>query len=141
LGGGDTGVSIQGLHLEPLHQTFFVMGFFDMGSHELFAWASYESWASWSLPPEYLGLRNIILKKYILDMYMVGRMAHRDLHLGEHNLISWTLKIRKLSLAWSRRNAAEWKVSNLEHEKDSVHHCWFKDGDKLTKNIGAEIGL
>jgi hypothetical protein len=27
------------LHLEPLHQSFFVMGLFEIGSHELFAGA------------------------------------------------------------------------------------------------------
>jgi hypothetical protein len=31
-----TGVWTQGLHLEPLHQPFSVMGFFRIGSHELF---------------------------------------------------------------------------------------------------------
>jgi hypothetical protein len=47
----------QGLHLEPLHQLFFVMGFFEIGSLELFAQASFKLWSSWSLPPEYLGLQ------------------------------------------------------------------------------------
>jgi hypothetical protein len=28
---------VLGLHLEPLLQPFFVMGFFEIGSHELFA--------------------------------------------------------------------------------------------------------
>jgi hypothetical protein len=32
----------QGLHLEPLHKPFFVMGFFEIGSHELFAGAGFE---------------------------------------------------------------------------------------------------
>jgi hypothetical protein len=29
--------SLQGLHLEPLHQPYFCEGFFEIGSHELFA--------------------------------------------------------------------------------------------------------
>jgi hypothetical protein len=33
-----TGIWTQGLHLEPPHQPFFVMGFFEIGSCELFAW-------------------------------------------------------------------------------------------------------
>jgi hypothetical protein len=33
----DTGAWTQGLYLEPLHQPFFVMGFFDLGSLKLFA--------------------------------------------------------------------------------------------------------
>jgi hypothetical protein len=32
-----TGVWTQSLHLEPLHQPFCVMGFFEIGCHELFA--------------------------------------------------------------------------------------------------------
>jgi hypothetical protein len=32
----------QGLHLEPLHQPFFVVDIFEIGSHELFAWAGFE---------------------------------------------------------------------------------------------------
>jgi hypothetical protein len=43
------GVWTQGLHFEPLHQPFFVKGFFEIGSRELFAWASFELWSSWSL--------------------------------------------------------------------------------------------
>jgi hypothetical protein len=32
-----------GLHLEPLHQSnFFVIGFFEIGSHELFAQAGFK---------------------------------------------------------------------------------------------------
>jgi hypothetical protein len=46
------GVWTQGLHLEPLHQLFFVQGFFKIGSHELFARAGFELQSSWSLPPE-----------------------------------------------------------------------------------------
>jgi hypothetical protein len=30
------------LHLEPLHQPFSVMSFFEIGSYELFAWAGFE---------------------------------------------------------------------------------------------------
>jgi hypothetical protein len=30
------------LHLEPLHQPFFAKGFFEIGSHELFALAGFE---------------------------------------------------------------------------------------------------
>jgi hypothetical protein len=33
-----------------------VMGFFEIGSHELFAWGGFEPWSFWSLPPEWLGL-------------------------------------------------------------------------------------
>jgi hypothetical protein len=36
------GLDQGGLHLEPLHQLFFVKGFFETGSHELFAWADFE---------------------------------------------------------------------------------------------------
>jgi hypothetical protein len=36
---GGTGAWTQGLHLEPLHQPFFVMGFFEIGSRKLFPWA------------------------------------------------------------------------------------------------------
>jgi hypothetical protein len=44
----------QDLHLEPLHSLFcvFVLGFFEIGYRELFAWASFKTWSSWSLPPE-----------------------------------------------------------------------------------------
>jgi hypothetical protein len=31
-----TGASTQGLYLEPLHQSFFVMNFFEIGSRKLF---------------------------------------------------------------------------------------------------------
>jgi hypothetical protein len=43
-----TGVWTQGLHFEPLHQPFFVMGIFEIGSHKLFAWASFkpQSWVA-----------------------------------------------------------------------------------------------
>jgi hypothetical protein len=44
-------------HSEPLHQPFSVMSFFRTGCHELFAWAGFEHWSSWSLPPEKLGLQ------------------------------------------------------------------------------------
>jgi hypothetical protein len=33
-----TGAETQGLHLEPLHQPFFVKGFFNIGSRKLFTW-------------------------------------------------------------------------------------------------------
>jgi hypothetical protein len=51
-----TGIWTQGLHHEPLHQPFFVKGFSEIGSHELFAWAGIEPWSSCSLPLEQLGL-------------------------------------------------------------------------------------
>jgi hypothetical protein len=36
-----------------LHQpSFLVIGFFEIGSWELFAWAGFELQFSWSLPPE-----------------------------------------------------------------------------------------
>jgi hypothetical protein len=47
-----TGTWTQGLHLEPLHQPLFVMGFFNTGSHELFSLAGLEPKSSWSLPPQ-----------------------------------------------------------------------------------------
>jgi hypothetical protein len=36
---------------------FLVMGFFKVGSHELFALVGFESWFSWSLPSEKIGLQ------------------------------------------------------------------------------------
>jgi hypothetical protein len=39
-----TGVWIQDLHLEPHHRSFFVMGFFKIGSYGLFAQAGFEPW-------------------------------------------------------------------------------------------------
>jgi hypothetical protein len=42
-----------GLHLEPLHQPFFCDGFFlEIGSYEVFAWAGFKLWSSWSQPSE-----------------------------------------------------------------------------------------
>jgi hypothetical protein len=52
-----TGAWAQGLHLEPFHQPFFVKGFFEMGSRELFPLAGFKLWSSWSLPTESLGLQ------------------------------------------------------------------------------------
>jgi hypothetical protein len=46
-----TEIWTQGLHLEPLHQPFFVMSFFDIGSHDLFSHAGFKPWSSWSQPP------------------------------------------------------------------------------------------
>jgi hypothetical protein len=46
-----------GLHLEPFHQPFYVIGFFETGCSELFAGAGFELLSSWSLPPEELGLQ------------------------------------------------------------------------------------
>jgi hypothetical protein len=45
------GAWTQGLHLEPLHQPFFVMGFFEIGSLKLFAPAGFKLRSSWSLSP------------------------------------------------------------------------------------------
>jgi hypothetical protein len=45
------------LPLEPLHQPFFLLDVFEIVSHELFAWAAFEPWSSWSLPPEKLELQ------------------------------------------------------------------------------------
>jgi hypothetical protein len=43
-----TGAWNRGLHLEPLHQPFFVIFFFfEIGSHKLFAWAGFEPSSSW----------------------------------------------------------------------------------------------
>jgi hypothetical protein len=47
-----TGVWTQSLHLEPLHQPFFAMGFFKIGFQELFSRAGFQPWSAWSLPPE-----------------------------------------------------------------------------------------
>jgi hypothetical protein len=47
-----TGVWTQGLHLEPLYQSFFCGEVFEIGSRELFAQTGFESRSSWSLPPE-----------------------------------------------------------------------------------------
>jgi hypothetical protein len=44
-----TGVWIQGLYLELFHQPFFVMGFFKIRSHKLFARPGFEPWSSWSV--------------------------------------------------------------------------------------------
>jgi hypothetical protein len=38
------------LPLEPLHQPFLVLGIFEIGSHELFAWVGFKLPSSWSLP-------------------------------------------------------------------------------------------
>jgi hypothetical protein len=47
-----TGAWTQGLNLEPIHQSFFVMGFFKIGSYKLFAQAGLKPRSSWSLPHE-----------------------------------------------------------------------------------------
>jgi hypothetical protein len=47
-----TRVWTQSLHFEPLHQPFFVKGFFEIRSHEPFAWNGFKLWSSWSLSPE-----------------------------------------------------------------------------------------
>jgi hypothetical protein len=48
-----TGAWTQGLHLEPLHQLFFVKKkYFLRYSFKLFAGAGFELQTSWSLPPE-----------------------------------------------------------------------------------------
>jgi hypothetical protein len=52
-----TRVWTQVLHLEPLHQPFFVMSFFQDRVSLTICWAGFEPWSSWSLPPEYLGLQ------------------------------------------------------------------------------------
>jgi hypothetical protein len=52
-----TEVWTQGLHLKLLYQPVFVMGFFKIGSHKLFAQAGFKLQSFWSLPPEYLGLQ------------------------------------------------------------------------------------
>jgi hypothetical protein len=41
-----------GLTPWAIHQPIFVMGLFKIASCELFAWAGFELWSSWSLPPE-----------------------------------------------------------------------------------------
>jgi hypothetical protein len=48
-----TRVWTEGLHFEPLYQPFIVMGFFEIGSHELFSQVGFEPWSSWSLSPDY----------------------------------------------------------------------------------------
>jgi hypothetical protein len=47
-----SGAWTQGLHLEPCHQPFFMIGFFKIESCKLFAWAGFEPQSSWSLPRE-----------------------------------------------------------------------------------------
>jgi hypothetical protein len=47
-----TGVWTPGLHLESLHQPFFFVGFFKIGSLKLFAQTGFEPRSSCSLPPE-----------------------------------------------------------------------------------------
>jgi hypothetical protein len=47
-----TRVWTQGLQLDPLSQSIFVMFIFEIGSHQLFAQAGFILWSSWSLPPE-----------------------------------------------------------------------------------------
>jgi hypothetical protein len=47
-----TGVWLQGLHLEPLHQLFFVMFFFKIVSHGTICPGWLELHSSRSLPPE-----------------------------------------------------------------------------------------
>jgi hypothetical protein len=37
-----TGVGTQGLHIEPLHQPFLVMDFFEIGVQEIFAQTGFE---------------------------------------------------------------------------------------------------
>jgi hypothetical protein len=36
------GLELKSFHLEPLHQLFFVRGFFEIGSNELFDWAGFK---------------------------------------------------------------------------------------------------
>jgi hypothetical protein len=43
--------------LSNFHQLFFVLGIFEMGAGELFAWAGHKLWSFWSLPPVGLGLQ------------------------------------------------------------------------------------
>jgi hypothetical protein len=43
-----TGTWTQDLHLEQLQQSFFIMGFFEIGSYKLFAQTGFESLSSWS---------------------------------------------------------------------------------------------
>jgi hypothetical protein len=42
----------QGLTLSHSASPFLVMGFFKIGSLELFAWGGFEPWSSWSLSPQ-----------------------------------------------------------------------------------------
>jgi hypothetical protein len=51
-GSGDNGAWMQGLHPQPLHQSFYVKGFFKIGSLKLFPWTGFKLWSSWSLSPE-----------------------------------------------------------------------------------------
>jgi hypothetical protein len=52
-----TGVWTQGLPFKPFHQSFFVMGFFEIGFRKLFAQTGFKPQSSWSLSPEQLGLQ------------------------------------------------------------------------------------
>jgi hypothetical protein len=51
-GAFSSAVWTQGLHLEQLHQPFFVMGFFKIRSHKLLSHIGFKPRSSWSLPPE-----------------------------------------------------------------------------------------
>jgi hypothetical protein len=46
------GLELRAYTLSHSTSPFLVMGFFEIGSHELFAWAGFEPQSSWSLPPE-----------------------------------------------------------------------------------------
>jgi hypothetical protein len=48
----ELGFELRAYTLSPFHQSFFVIGFFETGSHKLFARAGFEPQSSWSLPPE-----------------------------------------------------------------------------------------
>jgi hypothetical protein len=44
-------------HLSYSTSPFLWWIFFKIGSHELFMWAGFKPWSSWSLPPESLGIQ------------------------------------------------------------------------------------
>jgi hypothetical protein len=43
--------------------------FFQIGSQELFVWAGFQPWSSWSLPPGKLGLQTWATGTRLLDFY------------------------------------------------------------------------
>jgi hypothetical protein len=69
-----TGAWSQGLHLEPLQQPFFVMGFLQIGARELFAQAGLELQFSWILSLSTLRLQNSELSSVLVG-WSLGRIS------------------------------------------------------------------
>jgi hypothetical protein len=74
-----TVVWTQGLHLEPLRQSFFCDGFFrDRVFFPIFSQTGFEPRSSWSLPPELLRLQapQLILGFKLRTLVATGRFSH-----------------------------------------------------------------